>query len=228
MDRPKRVIVYTSPENAALQIRECKKYCRQNRWPAPKTENIFAGRPKDADRSALWAAVESVQRKDVLLVVQLARLDADVYASHFIEQRLRKAGGRLVSTHAEGDWTDSPADRMIRETLRSYDAFRQELSARLTQLAMIRSQQDGKRVSKVPPYGWQADPDDSARLIPDEEEQAGIKRCMELLNEGHSLRSAADVLDREGYPSRLGEWSYSQVRRIQRRVQAAIARPDED
>ena len=82
------------------------------------------------------------------------------------------------------------------------------------------------------PYGWQADPDDPARMIPCPYEMEIIEKIQAFRQEGLSLRKISDRLGNEGYEPRKvdrmfkgrtvqvkGKWHHGLIRSILKRVE---------
>jgi len=90
---------------------------------------------------------------------------------------------------------------------------------RRTSVSMLASQDAGRRVSSIPPYGWTTDPVRSWRLVPQPAEQQVRQRILREAAAGKTFRAIARGLDAAGVPSRSGRaWSHQTVGAIVRRA----------
>jgi hypothetical protein len=78
---------------------------------------------------------------------------------------------------------------------------RRKISER-TSFALRKLQAGGKRVSHLPPFGWKVDPNDSARIVPDDNEQSALLRAKQFRDNGLSWQKVADQLFAEGFEPR--------------------------
>lgn len=98
--------------------------------------------------------------------------------------------------------------------------------------AMQSYQRAGRRMSAKLPFGWQADSDDPARMLPDEYELEIIRKIQTFRQEGLSLRKIAKRLtDLEYVPRKVnrlfkgrtvhvkGSWHHGLIRSILKRVE---------
>lgn len=67
-----------------------------------------------------------------------------------------------------------------------------------------------------PPLGWRAE---NSQLIPADDARPALDRIRELQAEGASVRSIAETLEREGFPTKRGaRWHPTTVARVLRRL----------
>ena len=83
-----------------------------------------------------------------------------------------------------------------------FKQYRKDVISSSTSSAMRLHQQSGRRMSDRLPYGWKADPDDPARMLPDEAERKAIEWMVQLRAEGLSLRKIGETLETAGMPPR--------------------------
>mgnify|MGYP001584781840 FL=1 len=110
---------------------------------------------------------------------------------------------------------------MVRQALQVFAEYERKVIAIRTRVAMLRHQATGRKMSAKLPYGWAENPDDPARMVKDAEEQAVIRRIVQLDTEGLGLREIARELDDEGIDCRAGVWYHTTVKGILDRAQAA-------
>lgn len=76
-------------------------------------------------------------------------------------------------------------------------------------------EQLNKQPIGVPAFGFRAE---GGRIVPDQREQAALKRMKELRREGVALRTIGSILDREGHrPRRAQKWTGQTINNILRR-----------
>ena len=63
----------------------------------------------------------------------------------------------------------------------------------------------GERTSGKPPCGFDFDPTDPSKVVPNEAEQSITRRMIERFEAGATLTAIADELNREGIPSKMGK-----------------------
>ena len=193
-------------ESIETQFDLCRAYCERHglQIVAEFEDRALSG--NDEDRPGLWAALESLKRGDARVAYKLDRLARDVYLSGLIHRKAAKRGATVQAVEG-GSNGDTPEQRMIRQVLQAFAEYERRVIAARTKAAMLRHQAAGGRMSALPPYGWQTDPDDSARLVKVPAEQAVIRRIAELRAEGKGYREIARAFDAEKIPARgKGGW----------------------
>lgn len=202
-------------ESNDMQIETCRAYCEAQGYAVRAVFEDRALSGDIEDRDGLWDAVDALKRGDVLVVWKLDRLARDVYLSCQIERDVAKRGASILSTTGEGTWGDTAADELTRGIVNLFAQFEKRVTAARTKAAMLRHQRKGRRMSAKLPYGWKGDPDDPARMLKDEGEQAAIRRMLELHARKFNPRHIARVLLSEGIVSRTGGmFSHKTVMRI--------------
>lgn len=122
--------------------------------------------------------------------------------------------------------------RFAKLTFEAAMNLRAGLSREQTGNAMQSYQRAGRRMSAKLPFGWQADPDDPARMLPCPYEMEIIEKIQALREEGLSLRKISDRLGNEGYKPRKvdrmfkgrtvqvkGKWHHGLIRNILSRTE---------
>lgn len=206
-------------ESNETQIETCQEYCQQRGYDVGGIYEDRGLSGSTVERPGLWSAVDALDKGDVLVVRWLDRLSRDLCDSLLIERDVHKAGATIESTTGEGTWEDTPESELMRNFFRAMAKYdRQKIAAR-TKAAMLRHQRNGRRMSHKLPYGWQPDPNDPARMLKHDGEQAAIRRIVELADKKYNPRHIARVLASEGLLSRAGKvFRHSTVLRILKRV----------
>ena len=124
------------------------------------------------------------------------------------------------------------AGRFARVAFEAAMNLRAGLSREQTSNAMLSHQANGRRMSARLPFGWRSDPDDPARIVPDDYELEIIRKIQAFRQEGLSLRKIAKRLtDLEYEPRKVdrmfkgrtvqvkGKWHHGLIRSILKRVE---------
>lgn len=210
-------------ESNETQIELCQDYCNRQQYSVGAVFQDKALSGDNEDRPGLWDAVDALSKGDVLVVYKLDRLARDVYLSCEIERAVTKQGARILSTTGEGTWDDKPEDEMIRGIVRVVAQYERKVIAARTKAAMLRHQRNGRRMSHRIPYGWQPDPNDPARMIEHEDEQAAVRRIAELAAKKYGPYQIAGKLAADGVLGRNGKrFGHSTVIRILKRHSASL------
>lgn len=203
-------------ESIQVQLEACRAYAQEHRYRilAEHADEAMSG--GDEDRPGLWAAVEAVPRKGVLLVYSPDRLARDLYQSEYVHRVLSKRGA-TVETVRHGQTGDTAESVVLRQTLNAFAEYARKLNAARTSAAMLRHQAQGRRMGGVPPIGMQIDPDDPKRLIPDPDEAPLVDEIRRRCAAGEKQAAIARDLTSRGIRCRGQRWYAATVRRIVRR-----------
>jgi site-specific DNA recombinase len=201
-------------ESNAAQLDLCRAYVKRMGWTVEGEHQDAALSGDDEERPGLWAALDALPRKGVLLVYKLDRLARSVYLSHLIEQELKKKGCRIISVAGEGTWSNTPEDELVRRILQALAEYQKKAQAARTNAAMLRHQASGRRMSAQTPLGWKPDPANPARMIEDQAEGETLELVKRLDAEGLGLREIARKLNDLGHACRGRAWHHQAVKRI--------------
>lgn len=124
------------------------------------------------------------------------------------------------------------AGRFVVKAFEAAMNLRAGLSREQTSNAMLSHQANGRRMSARLPFGWKADPDEPARMIPCPYEMEIIEKIQAFRQEGLSLRKISDRLGNEGYEPRKvnrlfkgrtvqvkGKWHHGLIRSMLKRAE---------
>ena len=159
-------------------------------------------------RDGLWAAIAALKRGYVLVVRWHHRLAKDTQLAHYIRRSVRAKGATIEAV--EGVNGEDPASMMQRKILEAFDEYERKMTCERTSAGMLRNQRNGQRMSAKVPYGTSRDPDDKARLVENEAEQAVIERILALRADGLNYHAICRQLDADGTKPRSKKWRHSQ------------------
>lgn len=175
-------------------------------------EGISGG--KLANRPAAQAAIaQACKGRAALVVYSLSRLARSTRDAIDISERLHKAGADLVSLSESID-TTTAAGKMLFRMLAVLAEFERGLVSERTTTAMQHLRNQGRRIGRHLPYGYDLAADGEF-LIENPSEQQTIALIRRWHSTGRSMRTIADDLNRQGKPAKQGgRWSHVSVWRI--------------
>ena len=182
------------------------------------------------NRPALQTALtEACKQRAVLIVYSLSRLARSTRDTILISERLAKSGADLVSLSEKLD-TTSAAGKMLFRLMAVMSEFEKDVIAERTKCAMGHLRTQGQRISGRIPYGYDL-ASDGQNLVPNAQEQEGLRVMLALRKRGKGRRRIAAALSKQGIATKTGTaWSPQAVGAIlkrevktQRVVVAAVA-----
>ncbi len=199
-------------DSCERQRQLCEQYCQTHSLAVTTHHADEAQSGKDEDREALWAAVASIRKGDVLVVYALDRLARNVYLSEVVHREVAKAGGKIVSvTQAFDD--DDPQQKMIRQILQVFAEFERACISARTKAAMRHKQKAGQRMSRYAPYGTMLSAD-CTRLEEAPVEKAVVDEIRRMRDAGCGYFTIAMNLNERGIPARKGRWHQQKIKNI--------------
>ena len=199
-------------ESAEAQLEACRKYCQihdldiiAERRDEGKSGSTTDGRP--GLRDAIQITCEC---KGLLVARSLSRWARSTKDAIDIWEKLDKAGAHLASIKENLD-TTTPTGRFTYRVLAAIAELEREQTAERTRDAMMRYQRQGRRMSKIPPYGWLVDPNNPDRLVEEPSQQVTVQDILDLDKEGLSYIQIARWLNAEGRPYLNGKRWYRQA-----------------
>jgi len=159
------------------------------------------------NRPGLQRALEAACRPNTALVVySLSRLARSTKDAILISERLAKGGADLVSLSERID-TTTAAGKMVFRMLAVLSEFERDQLSERTKTAMAHLRQQGRRVSRHIPYGFELALDEKT-LLPNLAEQKVMAQIRVLRVEGLSLRQIAALLTQSNIRTkRGGSWT---------------------
>jgi DNA invertase Pin-like site-specific DNA recombinase len=164
-------------------------------------------------RPGLLAALDELERGDVLLVAKRDRLARSVLLSATVGRLVERTGARVVSADGAGDG-DGPEAALMRTMIDAFAEYERALIRGRTRAALAAKKARGERVGQVP-IGSRAEGD---RLVVDEREAEAVALVRELRAAGWTIRAIADELTARGVPCRGERWHPTTVQRLVKRA----------
>lgn len=220
-------------ESIATQISYCTNYCKFHKLEilSSHQDDGISGAYAENRPGLQEALTEAIKHKAVLVVYSLSRLARNTKETIEIADQLHKAKANLCSVTEKIDTSTAMGDAFFKIIAVLAELERKQISER-TSAAMLFHQANGRRMSKRVPFGWEADPDDSARMAPCPYELEIIDVVKSLREDGFSYRKIAAELTTLGYTPRVvkkkfknrpvevnGIWHFGTIRNILNRLE---------
>jgi DNA invertase Pin-like site-specific DNA recombinase len=170
------------------------------------------------NRPALQKALTAAcNQKAALIVYSLSRLARSTRDAIAISDRLANAGADLVSLSERID-TTTATGKMVFRMLAVLAEFERDQVSERTTVALAHLRNQGKRISRWIPFGFDL-AQDGETLLPNQLEQEAIQLMQDLQDGGHSLRQIAAILAERNIDSKTGRpWTAEAIRGILRRA----------
>lgn len=171
---------------------------------------------KSLNRPGMARLLAMVDADEVqtVIIAKLDRLTRSVKDLCTLLERFERRGVTLVSV-AESLDTSSAAGRLVLNIMTAVSQWEREAIGERTRDAMSHKRTHGERVGNIE-FGYRLS-GDGCHLEQQPEEQAALGAIRQLRNAGHSLRSVAAALNRQGHRTRRGTaWRLESVARVLR------------
>jgi len=217
------------------QVQHCREFAATHGLLVDAVYSDEAMSGKNMQRPGVQAALEHVARlksKGVLVIYSLSRLARSTVEAIQTIDKINAAGANIVSLKDSIDTTTAMGRLMLTLTA-ALAQLERELIAERTSDGMVSLQANGRQMSYLAPYGYRADPTDppreydadgkairrKAHWLPDDGEQATLKRMIELHTQGHGSYSIARQLTSDGILFRgKVTWHHYTIQRILQRA----------
>lgn len=161
-----------------------------------------------------------------VVVSDLSRLSRDQVRLELTIEQMASCEAKLFSTSGEEqsmlDNPDDPQRKLIRTIIAAINEYDRAMIVQRVQAGRRIKKANGGYAGGQPPYGYRGG-DSSKELVPDEREQAVVRRLLALHRENLSTHKIAAVLNGEGLTNRKGgAWASASVARIVKRETAAL------
>jgi len=198
---------------AGLSAQEdiCKAWCAKNNTTLSESfiEKAISGAAPLDKRPALFKAISSLGKGDILLVARLDRLSRDIYGGIMIDEAVAHQKAKVISAAGEGTDSDDPASKMIRDIIRVVAGFERSITQFRIKAALAAKKARGERVGAIP-FGYALGP--NRKLIHKDDEQPTVARMVSYREKGYSLRQLAEKLNEEGLLNRNGSrWTHDSI-----------------
>lgn len=204
-------------EGVSLEAQQARiqAWCTANGYTLLSIEidaGISGGRSDN--RPSLQRAITSAcEHKAALIVYSISRLSRSTKDTIALSDRLAKSGADLVSLSERID-TTTASGKMYFRLMAVLGEFERDQIAERTKGALLHLKQQGKRYTRVLPFGYDVAMDGET-LLANAAEHTGIQLMHALRTDGLSLRQIAAELTQRGIASKTGRpWSAQAINNI--------------
>jgi len=225
------VTVCQNCESCETQLADLREYATSNGYEVigEYFDLALSGGDGWEDRPGMLGAAAAAKRGMVVLVRNYDRLFRDVDKATVFRTNLEAKGVEVISASPQEAAANGSTlhAKLIRFVILWKAELDREITRARTKAKMRQHQANGRRMSKLPPYGTIVDPADPTRLLPCPEEQYGIQTIRNLRAAGMGLREIARELEARGITRRGGKakWPHGLVKAVLDREGSAVASP---
>ena len=170
-------------------------------------------------RAGLSAAISTLSKGDILLVVRRDRLGRNTELIQRIQEAIEVKGAKILSTYGEGTESDDSCSLAKRNLADSFAEYEHRLISCRTFDAMQAKKSRGERVGHIP-FGFRL-AQDRLHLEEEPQEQEVLRQMCDLRASGLSLRKIASRLNDQGKFNRGSAiWNHASTLRILNRNHA--------
>jgi len=209
-------------DSSLVQLADLRQWAVENRHVVcgEFRDDATSGSDSLEDRPGLVDALYASKRGMLFVVRSLDRLFRDTQKSLMFRTHLKSRGVRLVSVREPGACLETPESELQATIFMAVAEYQRQLIRATTKAKMRQAQREGRRMSKIPPYGYRAE---GKLLVPIPEQQETIGRILELHGKGYGRRKICRRLTEEDCPSPSSSgWYPSLIQRILRREEHRI------
>lgn len=223
----------TETESSEVQISYCSRWCVEN------DHKIIGGfddpdkSGDDENRPGLWEAM-ALAKGRMLVVYRKDRLVRSVFLTELLHRQMEK--DRITLHCVMGGNCEDTADGILHRQIRAViDENQKRVNALRTKFAMLKYQNDGRLMSRHPPYGkklgravtvkdYKGVPRQRQTLVDNPDELRAMLLMKELHDAGQSLGAIADALNAKGgrMLCRGGKWTRKGVQRALSALQSKV------
>jgi DNA invertase Pin-like site-specific DNA recombinase len=204
-------------ESCETQLADIRQFCDDRGWElvASFSDKALSGSDDCKDRPGLFDAKVACKRGYRLVVRNLNRLFRDMEKAALFRAEMNAKGVQIVSVEQPEADGNTKFGKLIVAIYDWMDEMKREEIRARTRAKMLQHQRDGRKMSAQPPFGFDIDPANTKRLIPNPAEQSCITTVRGLRRQGLGLREIARWLERQGIPRRgKPTWTHQLVRAI--------------
>ena len=136
---------------------------------------------------------------DVLMVTDLSRLSRNQsFSNDLMEVTLPSLKVRLISINEGYDSaTNTPADDDLAMFLNLFNEYYPRMTSRKINAVNLMKAEAGVRIATIPPYGYQKDPENKFKIIPDPVAAEVVQRIFAMCVSGLGTKQIANRLKAE-------------------------------
>lgn len=199
------------------QIEYGREYCARMGYDL-REESIFRDDALSGGsmrkRPGLKAALAACRRGMIFVARDTKRVARSMLDTFTVVTDLTRRGV-IFETLVDGRYDATDVNKIMVFGIKAVVAECERLAIKKdTKAKMLRHQANGRRMSKIAPFGFAVDPEDATQLLPLDVEQPTIHRIKNLYAEGIALRAIGRQLESEGMLCRGGKWQHRTLKKV--------------
>jgi DNA invertase Pin-like site-specific DNA recombinase len=177
----------------------------------------FSGALKMEKRPGLLAAINALEKDDILLIAKRDRIGRDIIGNAMIERAVERKKARLISASGDVKDDNDPSSILMKRMIDAFAEYERLIIGVRTKAALQVKKGRNQRVGYVP-YGFKLR-EDKIHLDRDEKEQEVLKQIMELREECASYRKIAKELNEKQILNRDNmHWNHVSIFRVSHKL----------
>lgn len=218
-----RAIIYTrvsteeqSREGVSLQHQESKCYAQASvhDWEVLGHHQDAGKSAKSLNREGIQEVIQLVKDKqvDTVIIYKLDRLTRSISDLDHLIQMFNKYNVALVSVQDSID-TSTASGRLVLHLLGTVSQWERETIAERTSNALQYKKKQGKKYTRIAPYGFRWTADNELELS--DSEQQVIDRIISMREGGRSYQWIANQFNKNGVKTRFGRpWNQGTIAKL--------------
>ncbi|MFM9279725.1 recombinase family protein [Paenibacillus jiagnxiensis] len=194
-----------------------EEFCGENHYTSEVYEEIVSGGKHNLGaRPELQKLIDNIERYQAIFTVSLDRLSRNGLVSQQIKQLCIDHEIKIITPSQTFDLAGSLEDRLMYDVSSLFAALEYEMIGRRNKVNKMQRARRGEYVSGRPAYGYRRSRE-SKKLEIYQPEAEVVRYIFKLYKDGLGSRKIADILNREGFKTRLANaFRPSTIRRILR------------
>lgn len=164
-------------------------------------------------RPQLFAAINALEKGDVLLISKRDRIGRDPIVNAMIERAVQRKNARLISASGDVSDSDDPSSILMKRMVDAFAEYERLIIGQRTKVALAQKKKNNQRVGYIP-FGYKL-AEDKIHLEINEDEQNVLKMIRMSRKEGASFRKIAEEFNEMQILNRfLRPWNHVSIIRV--------------
>lgn len=193
------------------------EFCKENKYTYEEFgEVISGGKTEMEDRVQLQKLLNSIERFDAILCVELSRLSRNGLISQTVKQYCIDYDKPIITPYQTYDLANSDTDRLMFDVGSMISSHEHGVIGKRSKANKIQMAKAGLHISGNVPFGYVRN-SNTKKLEIDEESAKTIRYIFQLHAKGLGSFKIRDILNEEGYKSATGKvFNLPSIKRILR------------
>lgn len=164
-------------------------------------------------RPQLFAAINALDKGDILLISKRDRIGRDPIVNAMIERAVQRKNARLISASGDVSDSDDPSSILMKRMVDAFAEYERLIIGQRTKVALAEKKKNNQRVGYIP-FGYKL-AEDKIHLEINEQEQSILEMIKDRRKFGMSLRNIAkDFNEMQIFNRFLRPWNHVSIIRV--------------